>query len=182
MEKYQLSVKGLRSLFDQLLNAGAVPGRDLENRMAANAGATADKSLRRRPRHYMFVPLPVYALDNLAEEGSVVDISEQGLRTIGVEVRKGEYKELLIQADGYADIYPFQIEARCCWVNPDTDSGLTEAGFEITDTNQGSLQQLRTLIRTLCLGISGTDSPAAEGSGPPLFAEDMMDVASGASS
>ncbi len=177
MEKYQLSVKGLCSLFDQLLNARAVREQDLENRLAADTYVAALKRRRRSPRHYVFVPLPVYALDNLVEEGSVVDISEYGLRTVGLEVRKGERKELLIQADGYADIYPFQLEARCCWVNRDTDSGLCEAGFEITDANQGSLQQLRNLIGTLSLGASGTDFSSTVGPDRLALVEDMSDGA-----
>lgn len=152
MEKYQLSAKGLRSIFDKLVQANAMRDSELRDRMPLFQDTVDLDQKRQTPRHYLMVSLPVYSSNNLVEEGIVQDISEEGLQIVGLESEMGETKELLIQADEFADIYPFHFKARCRWSCKDIPTGLPLAGFEITSISDGSLSQLRNLIQVLSLG------------------------------
>ena len=161
MEKYQLSSKGLQSIFKKLLEANAVRDAELCHRMPLFQDTVDLDQKRQTPRHYLMVQLPVYSSNNLVEEGIVQDISEEGLQIVGLESETGDMKDLLIQADEFADIYPFNFKARCRWSCKDTRTGLPLTGFEIISISDGSLCQLRNLIQVLSLGdrqpLSGSD-------------------------
>jgi len=151
MDKYELSAKGLSSIFTKLLAAKALYENELRDRVPVSQDTVDLEQTRGVDRNYLFVTLPVYPVDNLVEEGAVLDISEKGLRVSGLDVRIGQGKELVVQADQYADILPFQLEACCRWITSNATTGEKVAGFEITSISDGSLEQLRNLIEQLSL-------------------------------
>ena len=152
MEKYQITSKGLRSVFKALLEAKATctspPGPT----------TTSVKQQRKAPRQYLLVRLPVYFTDRLAEEGVVIDITEQGLQIVGLETKKGRTEEILIQPDGFVDVYPFQMDALCRWTGRTRRTGQPIAGFEIVGISEGGRQQLRNLVQVLSMGITESES------------------------
>ena len=102
-------------------------------------------------RSYVMFKLPVYDLDDLTVEGQVLDISETGLLVTGLEATGGGHKTLLIQADEFADVYPFTFDAVCRRVEVSRDEEPCEAAFEITSISEVGRGELRKLCHFLGL-------------------------------
>ena len=151
MEKYQLSSKGLASIFSKLIEAKAVRDGELSDRMPHADDTVALDQKRVQPRNYLMFTLPVYVTGNLLEEGHIRDITDRGLQVAGIAVSVGDVKELLIQADELADCHPFTFEAECRWSRLDSDEDSLLAGFLITDISDECRGELRKLVRTLAL-------------------------------
>lgn len=151
MEKYQLSSKGLQSLFTKPIEAKAVRNGALNGRVPLGDDTVGLDQPRAIPRNYLCVKLPVYASDNLSDEGHVNDITEKGLQVVGISATVGESKTLVLQPSGFDDIQPFAFDALCRWVMPGAALAQSLAGFEITDISEGALGNLRKLIRALTI-------------------------------
>jgi len=106
---------------------------------------------RAMPRNYMVVSVPIYESNNLLREGTIIDISEQGLKIQGIDTVKGETKSLLIQGDEFHDVFPFIFDAVCRWATTDETTGETLAGFQITAISETSIGELRKLIAALSI-------------------------------
>jgi hypothetical protein len=150
MDKYNTSLDKLQNIFKQLLDAHAIEQRELEPLTSIPHLRINGGKRRRLHRNYVFVNLPIYDLKDLLNKGSVVDISEVGLQISGIPTKVGDTKELLVQADYFADVYPFVFEAQCQWVSKAED-GLLFSGFEITSITDGALEELRKLTRMLTI-------------------------------
>jgi len=150
MDKYQLSAKGLESLFQKILEAKAMQPAEFYDRKPRRDDTVALENLRRSPRNYLAFPLPIVEAPDFENEGTVVDINEHGLQVSGIEATAGDTKDFLIRADELQEIYPFGFQAICRWAKKEPD-GTPVAGFEITDIPEGSLQELRKLIRSLTI-------------------------------
>lgn len=86
------------------------------------------------------------------------DLMEKGMQVSGVQAKVGDKKNFLIQADAFAAILPFTLEAHCRWVKPEAVPGLKVSGYEITgisDTNLASLRQAVEVF-TFCDENNGT--------------------------
>lgn len=150
MDKYRVSLGKLQNIFRMLRDADAIQASELEP-LYSIAPERLDAGKRRKvQRNYVFVRLPVYDMDNLLNEGIVVDITETGLRTSGLQVTVGETKGFLLQADYFAEVYPFTFEAQCIWVST-SEQGQMLAGFSISSITEVGLEELRKLIQTLTL-------------------------------
>ncbi len=152
MEKYELSAKGLTSIFTKLVDAKAVKEGELTGRVPLAQDTVNLEQVRCFPRNYLMLTLPVCEADNPVAEGHVRDITERGLQTAGITVKAGEVKKLLIQPDESADVDAFAFEANCMWSRLDLEGEQCVAGFRITDISEESLRELRRLIRALTLG------------------------------
>lgn len=150
MEKYQLSEHALKNVFRKLVDAGAILESELQERIPPECIPNYAKNSRDYQRNYVFVRLPVYDMENLLNEGQVVDISERGLQINGIPAEMGEQKGFLIQADYFADVFPFSFEAQCEWASK-TEDGQWKAGFRIIKISEGGLEELQKLIRMLSL-------------------------------
>jgi hypothetical protein len=158
MEKYQISERSLKKIFDKLRAAEALMEIELADRLPVSESLQAPsvvmpsggETLRRSARSYVMVKLPVYDLDDLTVEGYVEDISETGLMVGGIQAAAGETKSLLIQADEFADVYPFTFDVKCRW-SETQDDGTCEAGFEITSISKVGKVELKKLCQLLGL-------------------------------
>jgi len=150
MEKYSVSQNALKSIFQKLIDSGSLQPSELEQRIPPERLETYGEKPRNLHRNYVFVKLPIYELENLLHEGEVVDITEGGLQVIGIESKVGEKKGFLIQADYFADVFPFSFEAECKWATREKD-GRCRAGFKILSISEKGLEELRKLIRMLSL-------------------------------
>jgi hypothetical protein len=150
MDKYTISLNGLNNIFRKLVQAHALEESELEARLSLPLETSAIGKRRVLQRNYVFVRLPIYDMENLVNEGQVIDINEEGFQVTGIETEVGENKGFLIQADYFADVYPFSFEAQCKWVSKNEDEQCA-AGFDITSISEGGLEELRKLIRMLTI-------------------------------
>ncbi len=150
MAKYNVSQNALKSIFQKLMDAGSLRENELEERIPSDRLKTYGEKPRDLHRNYVFVKLPIYELENLLHEGEVVDITEGGIQVLGIESKVGEKKGFLIQADYFADVFPFSFEAECKWAAQEKD-GRWRAGYKILSITDQGLEELRKLIRMLSL-------------------------------
>ncbi len=150
MSKYNISENALKGIFNKLVDAGTIKKSEIEERIPPDRLKTYGEKPRDLHRNYVFVKLPIYELENLLHEGQVVDITEGGLQILGIEAKVGEKKGFLIQADYFADVFPFSFEAECKWAAQEED-GRWRAGFKILTISEKGREELRKLIRMLAL-------------------------------
>lgn len=150
LEKYQVSLNKLQHIFWQLLDAHALEQSELEPLISIpNIRINVEKR-RKAHRNLVFIKLPIFDLENLLDEGTVVDISETGLQISGLPTKVGDSKEFLVQADYFADMFPFVLRAKCVWSSKTTD-GYLSSGFEITNITEGALEEIRKLTSMLTI-------------------------------
>jgi hypothetical protein len=151
-KKYGLTTSSLHRIFSKLVDANLISEEEIKQRQAESGGASDWSRHRRMQRNYVFVKLPIYDMDDILTEGLVVDITERGLQVDGIQSEIGDKKSFLIQADYFADVYPFSFDVVCRWINTGSDGCIT-AGYEITNISEGGVEQLNKLIRMLSLRI-----------------------------
>ena len=96
--------------------------------------------------------MPVYDTSDLHAEGFLEDVSESGIRVVGMNVSEGDERTLMIRSDEFVDVYPFVFDATCRWRETADQTGDVVAGFEITNISDGSRGELRKLISLITLG------------------------------
>ena len=150
MDKYNISLDKLHNIFKQLLDSHTLERTELEPLISIPHLRINGGKRRRLHRSYVFVKLPIYDLENLINRGTVIDISEVGLQISGIPTKVGDTKELLVQADYFADVFPFVFESKCKWSSKAEDGNLF-SGFEITSITEGALEELRKITNLLAL-------------------------------
>ena len=150
MHKYKVSVNSLHNLLRKLVDFKALQISEVQALLSSIPEESAFKEKRKEPRNYVFVPLPIYDVNNLLDEGQVMDLSDGGFRITRLESKIGEKREFLIQADYFAHVFPFCFEAECRWVSQ-TEEEPWFAGFQITSISEGGLVELRKIIRMLTI-------------------------------
>lgn len=150
ISKYNLSLNMLRNILARLVVANKLDETDMQDLFSGIDERLAVKERRKNLRYYVYVPLPIYDVENLMEEGQVVDISEGGLRISGIEASQGEKREFVVQPDYFGNAFPFCFEATCRWSSQD-ESGEWVAGFDISTISDGGLEQIRKIVRMLAL-------------------------------
>jgi hypothetical protein len=105
--------------------------------------------MRRSPRAYPVVTLPIFDVDDPTIEGLVQDISENGVQVSGMDIRVGAKKTFIIQAEESCGIKPFSFDAECRWVSPDSEDQMGMAGFEIISISEKDLEELQMVLQTL---------------------------------
>jgi hypothetical protein len=153
MARYQLEPERLEEIFRRLLDAGLILDIELVGRVpvVSRVEAPSGPTPKRAPRSYLMVPLPVYDLDDMTLEGRVHDISRTGLQVSGIKTQAGDKKSLLIQADEFADVYPFALDAVCKWATQDSPDEECTAGFEITTISGVGAGELEKLCQLLAI-------------------------------
>jgi hypothetical protein len=150
MDKYRLSLQQLQNIFLRLLDAREVNRSDLEPLLSI-PHVRLDVGKRRESfRNCAFVKLPLFDLDNLLVDGTIVDISENGFQSAGISATLGDTKKFLIEPEYFADVFPFVLQARCRWVAT-RDEGQCVAGFEITDISEQGLIEIRKISSILTI-------------------------------
>ncbi len=150
MKKYAIAEKSLRKIIRKLLDAGVLSPEEVADRAPLEDTLThIPEYMRDHQRHHVLMPVPIYDMDDLIAEGYITDISEGGVRVNGITAQVGETKSLLIQADEFADVFPFNFDAKCRWAQPETSESASDAGFEIVGITDGGRNELKKLIRVL---------------------------------
>ncbi len=132
MAKYRLTIKGLRTAFQQLVQGRAISKDELNNLQSLHDISV--KGLRQFPRYPTKFPIKIFDGGDPFKGGVVKDISEKGVCVKGIEAQLGEVKNFIIRLGTLGAGSTIVFEARCRWVKKGMTSGKTElAGFEITD-------------------------------------------------
>ncbi len=148
MDKYKLTFRGLQSVFKQLLDLKIVDAELLEGRIVPQLEA-ATTMITRLPRTDIYVPIPVQDLTNPIVRGLVINISERGLGVKALRTEVDEVKALLVKPDGFLQLKPFALKAKCRWVKPSDDPQEILAGFEIISIGEKEQEELSNLIQTV---------------------------------
>ena len=148
--KYKVSVNSLHNLLRKLVNFKALQISEAQVLLSSIPEELAVKERRKEGRHYVFVPIPIYDVNNLLDEGQVMDLSDGGFRITRLESKIGEKREFLIQADYFARVPPLCFKADCRWVSQ-TEEESWFTGFQITSISDGDLMELRKIISMLTI-------------------------------
>ncbi len=150
MEKYMLSSKGLESAYRKLVEVGILKPDEIPQSLDREKDEAVDE-LREEVRCFLDFELPVIDVGAVDTQGRVRDITVKGLGVIGIPAEVNELKTLMVYHEKFALIKPFLIEATCRWVKRESENGHYIAGFEITNTSEKDLQQLRKLVKIISL-------------------------------
>ncbi len=150
IDKYNISLKALRFIFQSLLNAGMITKEELNGQAALYRGASDLKGVRNWLRTTTTFPARIYDSGSPFATGCVLDISEKGVCVKGIETVVGQVKDFIVRSDAFESGQKFVFEGKCRWVNKENLS-VKEwmAGFEITDISSLDLAELRKLIRCI---------------------------------
>jgi hypothetical protein len=146
MDKYGLSGKGLTSIFRKLINAGAVSEPRLRDRMPVVDDTVDLERLRREPRCYPVMSLPISDMEDLSVDYPVMDITAKGLQINGMNTYVGETRRLLLNPEGFSEVGSISFDAECKWVRADSENNPTSAGFEITSIKEADSAKLDRII------------------------------------
>jgi hypothetical protein len=150
MNKHKLSSRGLQSVYRKLVSARFMEEAELSERMPSFIDTADLVQARSVPRHYPFVRVPVYDLDNLTIDSyHIRDLSEKGMQVSGMDIGVGTRKTFLVQIDEYVDILPLHFEAECRWVQPANEESTALAGFEIVYISEDGRTELHKLIQLM---------------------------------
>jgi len=154
MENYRLSSRGLQRLFSKLIASNLIDERELYRFSFFSADSVTVKAPRKLQRS-----LPLFEVEVLDErqptlKGRLRDISERGVAVTGIPSAVDEVRRLVLVPNKDFEIEPVSIEVRCCWLTKHDDTGLCEAGFEISRISGKELEALKTLIDSLTLIFS----------------------------
>ena len=151
MKRYSISAKGLRSLLNKLLDSELLAPEEFYAFSEVRYDPILVNDIREFPRRFLAMSVLIYECERPEVKGLVRDITENGIGTIGIEMKVGETKRFAIPAKEFRVAYEIRFDAVCVWSeNP----GLGEqplAGLQITKISEGSLGDLRQLIRSLAL-------------------------------
>jgi hypothetical protein len=150
MEKYELSPKGLKSIFTKLVEAKAVRSDELDMRVPSFTDTVGLDQVRVYPRSYVVLHLPILDLDS-NQQGRVLDLSIHGFQVAGIKCEVGLTMRFRLQPGDVSDINGFDVEAECRWTKGDSPENLVP-GFKIKDIDTETEKKLSTLIKELTLG------------------------------
>jgi hypothetical protein len=158
MQNYGLSYNDLRNLYQLLFEDGLLyqveeseQAESIQNITTKESSSVApipiQPNRRDMVRCQIYSEIPVRDADQPRNQGMVYDITETGMRLVGVEAEVNEIKNLIVCDDVYGEVAPFEFQAKCRWVKRHNGSADAIAGFEITKISNEDLGRLRELIR-----------------------------------
>lgn len=152
MAKYALVRKDLDGIFEKLVEANRITREEIQDRTRTVDSPPGQTEIRRLARTYMDLPLRIFETAKTGRKGGggrIRDISEEGLRIVGIESVAGEAKEFVIVAhELFQAVYPIVFDAECRWARLDPNDGWT-AGYRITRISRQSSAELRRIIETI---------------------------------
>src|SRR5271157_393721 len=154
MEKYKLSSRGLQRVFSKLADSGAVMADDLSGRSISYDDSVTLKNVRGSIRALPILSIGIHERNIPHIMGRIRDLSEEGVGVRGLVAGVGELKSLVVVPDEFLEIDPFSFEAKCRWFRMGDSGKICNAGFEITDIEEGSLIQLQELLQLMTVSFS----------------------------
>ncbi len=155
MERYQLSSKGLKKLYQALIQSKTVGEEELYKQSALFRKQVDHLRARDARRVDLNLPLWVYEVES-SRKGLVRDISETGMRVAGIASFVGETKNFRLPVDMFIGSDQLVFSARCVWV--ETTGKRFEysiVGYRIAKIAPSDREVLRKLVGMLVLSGSG---------------------------
>jgi hypothetical protein len=164
MEKYDLSLVLLQRVMEKLLDRGVLRPEELLERGVHFDDPRNRVRTRRVSREYLRIPLLVEEFGDSSSTGIVIDVSEKGFRTRGLQIGEFEKKLFRIRSSEEAVLSTVQAEAVCRWTGIDpSEIMLCEAGFEIVRISDRDLRELRQIMTRLAVGDRNVMRPKSGG-------------------
>jgi len=151
MGKYEISFQALQNAFQQLLDARVLTEQELRQRSSSNAQAVSPDDTRRLPRNFVVFPIPIRDPLHPENKGTVRDITEESIGTIGIKADLDEIIPFEILPSELVSVGPVLFDAKCRWIKRDL-KGVFVGGFEIIFITEESKKRLRKLIREVTFG------------------------------
>jgi hypothetical protein len=145
--KYDLSFEELPNVFEELVELDVTREAELMERSAFYDEPRNRLVTRKFPRRRLDLKLPVYDPDDPPLKGLLRDLSESGLRVASLRPDINLAKRLVIRADWFSGIRPFDVGVECKWIK--TKERVRKyfvAGFEITSISSRCQEELRKLL------------------------------------
>ena len=153
-KKYDLSSKGLRTLFEKLVDSRVLTHNELYERSPLYKDTVDLTKARLFSRQEIVVPLPI-SVYQAPGQGLVRDISESGLRVAGIDAEVGEVKRFVLTLDLLTDTKRIVFDATCKWAKAKGKTNkYTDSGYEITNIPEEAKESLRKFIRLSFLSAS----------------------------
>jgi hypothetical protein len=152
ISKYGLSLEQLEKVLEALLEAGEIRSSEIKETGPFFDNPVNRSKTRRFPRTYLRVPLEIEDLNDCANRGLLIDLSDEGFRTRGITAVVGEENVFLVslKEDRKRIV---RLLATCIWAKQDVDAKvLQEAGFKIVHVSEGDWLQLQGVAGLLSLG------------------------------
>jgi hypothetical protein len=147
MRKYELTRKQLRSVLEQLVDAGSLARNDVTKEFSAFSEENRPSEMRAMPRIYLDSELEIFCLEKPEVKGVVSDISEIGIGTKGIAAQPEEPKNLVIIWQDISGIRTMEIEATCRWSQQSESTGNWLAGFRINKVSGRNLTTFRQFFQ-----------------------------------
>ncbi|MGO9569246.1 MAG: PilZ domain-containing protein [Desulfomonilaceae bacterium] len=152
MSKYGLSMEQLEKVLEALLEAGEIRGAEIKERGPFFDNPANRSKTRRFPRTYLRVPLEIEDVNDSANKGLLVDLSDEGFRTRGILAIVGQEKVFLVSLKEVRKT-AVRLRATCLWAKQDVDAKvLREAGFKIDHISESDLLEVRRVAGLLGFG------------------------------
>ncbi len=168
IEKYKLSPNRIHRIFRGLIDGQIMTIDELAGyyTLFDDAVQQSVQSVRLLFRHVVNFELPIYEKEKPKTLGTVLDITEGGIRLKGIEAIMGDSKKLAIPANKFFDVGRVEFGAQCRWVNSEESTGQCIGGFEITNISPEDSVELRKLVQLVELAnqveVFECDEPLAE--------------------
>ncbi|MEW6349191.1 MAG: hypothetical protein AB1646_09020 [Thermodesulfobacteriota bacterium] len=146
MEKYDLSLLGLKSVFKKLVTRGFITQEEIDGRRTPGKDTVDLDDPRQGSRRRLRASVAIFEEGDQANNGVVWDVSQTGIGTRGLETEVNEIKTLIIRPDMSTRVSPFRITVGCRWCRREETSGGCVAGFEILAIGEEDFHQLRKLL------------------------------------
>ncbi|MFH1117202.1 MAG: PilZ domain-containing protein [Pseudomonadota bacterium] len=151
MEKFGLSPQGLQTVLKKLVHSRVLGIADLGLELYLRLEAVVPENIRTEERLRLEFEVSICDVDRPDTMGTIRDISEKGVGTIGIEAKVDEIKTLMVMGDVLGQISPFVFKARCRWSACSKVDGNRLAGFHIIRIPERDLLQLRRLVELTTL-------------------------------
>ena len=153
--KYGLSTNGLCTIYEKIVDRGAIGHSELSRWSPLYTLRTHYKESRSYPRADLATNVPIYDLGT-GSIGILRDISEKGMRVAGIDASVGQATTFQIPIDLFMQADPLLIVAECKWAKPTGKiKEYVVAGFEILDLPANGRNSLQNFITFLLLSESG---------------------------
>jgi hypothetical protein len=153
--KYGLSTNGLCTIYEKLLDRGAISHTELFERSPLYSLRMNYKESRSYPRADLSTSVPIYDVGT-GSVGILRDISEKGMRVAGIDASVGQAKTFQIPIDMFMLADPLLIVAECKWAKlTGKRKEFIVAGFEIIALSENDRNTLQNFITFILLSDSG---------------------------
>jgi uncharacterized protein (DUF433 family) len=153
MKKYDLSSEGLRFALQTLTDTEVIALEELYATSSSAYDTVFVENMRELPRHHLSMAVTIYEATRPEVKGTLRDITEKGVGITGIPARVGEVKILVIPAETFTEADKIVFEAKCAWAQTEGTDDQYFAGFQITSISEECLEDLRSLIRSVCFSM-----------------------------